>query len=302
MKSLLILVVLIFVALFSYSQKTFTIADINYNVSPNNSYENGDTTSKAQFFNGFITYPIKLNEKSTILTGIRGNIWNVGYTPELIWPETYYSAGLTIGYNHKFKNEQSFLFILLPRLNSDFVDIDSDAFQLAFYSTYSKRASDKFLWKVGLYFSPEFFGPFLVPLFGLNWDISPKFSIVGDLPIWAKIKYKPATNFSLGLGYIALVSSYRLSGDVFNNAYTSRYAIEPYLFAEVRFIKKLYLYAKFGYTMSRKYPIYAKDDKLDFQLSLFKFGDDRTQLNPVIENNFFFEIGLAFKVEVPENK
>ena len=296
-KKLLIISQFILLAMVSYSQKTFTIADINYNVSPNNTYENGDTTSNAQFFNAFITYPIVLNEKSTILAGIRGNIWKVAYTPELMWPETYYSAGLTLGYNHKFNDKQSFLFILLPRLNSDFRTIDGEAFQLAVYTTYSKRSSDKFLWKVGLYFSPEFFGPFLVPLFGLNWDISPKFSIVGDLPIWAKIKYKPATNFSLGLGYIALVSSYRLSGD-FNNKYTSRYAIEPYFFAEVRFIKKLYLYAKLGYTMNRKYPVYAKDDKLDFQLSLFKFGDDRTQLNPVIENNFFFEAGLAFKVDV----
>ena len=133
----------------------------------------------------------------------------------------------------------------------------------------------------------------------MNWDVTPKFSIVGDLPIWAKLKYQAAENFSFGLGYIALVSSYRLSGD-FNNAYTSRYAIEPYLFAEVRFIKKLYLYAKLGYTFSRKYPIYAKDDQLDFQLSLFKFGDDRTQLNPVIENNFFFETGIAFKLDISD--
>ena len=113
------------------SRGDLTIADINYNLSPNNSYENGDTTSDAQFFNAFITYPIVLNEKSTILAGIRGNIWKVAYSPELIWPETYYSAGLTLGYNHKFNDKQSFLFILLPRLNSDFRTIDGEAFQLA---------------------------------------------------------------------------------------------------------------------------------------------------------------------------
>lgn len=297
LRKLLFISILLLVAMFSRAQQTFTIAEINYMVSPNNTYVQKDTTSNAHFFSGFVTAPIVINEKSTILAGIRGNSWKVKYSPELDWPETYYSFGLTLGYNHKITENKSFLFIFLPRLNSDYRYINSNALQLALFTTYSKRSSEKFLWKVGVYFSTEFFGPFVVPLFGLNWDVSSKLNITGDLPIYAKIKYKVGNSFSTGLGYIALVSSYRLTGE-FDDAYTSRYAIEPFAFAEVKFLKQLYLNAKFGYTLGRKYPVYAKDDRLDWQLSFIKFGDDRTQLNPEIQDNFFFEIGLAFKVEI----
>jgi hypothetical protein len=240
-----------------------------------------------------------LNEKSTLLTGIRGNFWKVKYKPEQVWPENYYSTGLTIGYNHKFSIKQSFLFILIPRLNSDYRTINTSALQLGFYTTYSSRTSEKFLWKVGLYFNTEFFGPFVVPLFGLDWDVTPKLSIIGDLPIHAKIDYNTGAKFSTGVGYVALVSSYRLTGE-FNDAYTSRFAIEPYAFGEVRIFQKLYFNAKFGYTLGRKYPIYENNDRFDWQLSFIKFGDNRIQLNPEIQENFFFELGVAFRVFVSE--
>jgi hypothetical protein len=152
---------------------------------------------------------------------------------------------------------------------------------------------------VGMYFNAEFFGPFVVPLFGLNWDVAEKVSISGDLPIWAKINYQLSKPFSIGVGYKALVSSYRLSGE-FNDAYTSRFAIEPYMYLDFEVAKNIFLNGKAGYTMSRKYPVYEKDDRLDWQLSFVKFADVRTQLNPVIENGLFFEFGVAYKVDVPK--
>jgi hypothetical protein len=294
-------IILIFI-LFSSSvsaQQKFTVATFDYMFSPNNTYEETDTTSYTGYFSGSISYPIVLNDKSTIITGIRGNSWTVKYDPEQIWPTNFYSLGLTLGYNHNFSEDKSFVFILLPRLNSDYKSINSNALQLGFLTTYNKRSSEKFLWKVGVYFNTEFFGPFVVPLFGLNWNVSEKLYIAGDLPIWAKINYQVSKPFALGVGYKALVGSYRLSGD-FNDAYTSRFAIEPYFYLDFEIAKNIYLNGKAGYTMGRKYPVYAKDDQMDWQLSFVKFGDDRTQLNPVIDDGIFFEFGIAYKVDVPD--
>ena len=119
------------------------------------------------------------------------------------------------------------------------------------------------------------------------------------IPIYGKLNYKVKENISTGLGYIALVSSYRLT-DEFNNAYTSRFAIEPYVFGEAKLLKNTYISAKVGYAISRKYPVYGKDDKIDWQLSFIKFGDERSQLNPIIENGVFFEFGLAYKIDIPK--
>lgn len=295
-----LLIVFFFFLLFSAkSQQKFTVATLDYMFSPNNTYVEKDTTSYTGYFSGSINYPIVLNEKSTIISGIMGNSWAVKYNPELKWPTNFHSLGLTLGYNHKFTKDKSFVFILLPRLNSDYKSINADALQLGFFTTYNKRSSEKFLWKVGLYFNTEFFGPFVVPLFGLNWDVSDKFNISGDLPIWAKINYKVSKPFAVGVGYKALVSSYRFSVES-DDYYTSRFAIEPYFYLDFEVAKNIYWSGKAGYTMSRNYPVYDKDDQLDWQLSFVKFGNDRTQLNPIIENGVFFEFGIAYKVDVPK--
>ena len=136
-KILLVLSFLYIIQLVASGQRTFTVAELNYMLSPNNSYIQNDTTSNAHYYSGFVNIPILLNDKSTLLTGIRGNSWKVVYSPEQIWPETYYSLGITLGYNHKFNKRSSFLFILIPRLNSDYRYINKNALQLGFFSTYS---------------------------------------------------------------------------------------------------------------------------------------------------------------------
>lgn len=282
-----------------WAQKIYTIANLSYMGSVNANYINPDVSSDPGYLALNISLPIVINDKTAIVTGIRGNNWTLTYAPEQIWPTSYYSVGLNLGINHKFSDKNSLLFVALPKLNSDYKEIDSEAFQVGFLTTYSVRKNENFLWKVGIYYNNEFFGAFVVPIYGLDWDLNEKLNISGDLPIYGKVNYKVKENISAGLGYIALVSSYRLTGE-FNNAYTSRFAIEPYVFSEAKLFKNTYFNAKAGYAISRKYPVYDKADKIDWQLSFLKFGDDRIQLNPVIENGVFFEFGLAYKIDIPK--
>ena len=292
---------LVFNSLISFSQDKFTVANIGYMISPSNKYENSDVSSNIGYLSTTLNFPVFTKGKSTFLAGFRGNMWTVKYNPEQIWPVNYYSLGLMLTYNRKFNSNNSFLFVLLPRYNSDLRYSSPEAWQLGFLSYYIKRTSEKFLWKAGAYVNTEFFGLFVVPVFGLDWDINSKFSISGDLPIWAKANYMVSKKFSTGFAYIALVSTYRLTGE-FNNAYTSRYAIEPCLYADLQIVKDVFLRGKIGYAIDRKYPVYARDDRIDWQLSAIKFGDNRTQLNPVITNGMFIEFTLSYKVDIPEDK
>ena len=297
-KSILLTAFLFGLFFMATAQQKFTVGSLGYMISPSNSYTNPELKSNIGYFTGVLTVPIELNEKTAILTGLRGNMWTVKYDPEQLWPENYYSLGLTLGLNHKFSDKNSLLLVLLPKLNSDFKDLNSNALQLGFISTYSHRVNDDFLWKAGLYYNSEFFGPFFVPIFGLDWRLNEKVSIIGDLPIYAKVNYGFNENISAGLGYIALVSSFRLSGDDFQDAYTSRFAIEPYLYTDIKVAKNIYLNGKVGYTMGRSYPVYGKDDKLDWQLMFMKFGDDREQLNSEIDDGLFIEFTLSYKVDI----
>jgi len=295
-KLLYLLIIILFSSVFQgFAQKKYTIASFGYMGSFNTNYTNPDISSDAGYLSLNISLPIVLDDKTAIVTGIRGNNWTLSYAPEQIWPTSFYSLGLNIGVNHKFSDKNTLLFVALPKLNSDYQSINSDAFQFGFLTTYSIQKNENFLWKIGMYYNNEFFGPFVVPIFGLDWSLNDKVAISGDLPIYGKVNYKLNDKINAGLGYIALVSSYRLTE--FNDAYTSRFAIEPYLFTDVKLFKNTYFNAKLGYAISRSYPIYAKEDKIDWQLSFIKFGDDREQLNPVIENGTFIEFGLAYKID-----
>lgn len=295
----LILITLIFILInLTFGQKRYTIANLGYMGSWNANYTDPAIQSDCGYLSLNLSIPIVLNGRTAIVTGIRANQWNVNYSPEQIWPTNFYSTGLTLGINHKISDKNTFLFVAIPKLNSDYKEINRNAFQLGFLSTYSFKKNETFLWKLGIYYNSEFFGPFVVPIFGLNWQLNKRLTISGDLPIYGKVNYQFNQNLASGLGYVALVSSYRLTGE-FNDAYTSRFAIEPYLYADAKLFKNTYFMAKFGYAISRKYPVYAKDDQLDWQLSFIKFGDKRTQLNPIIENGAFIEFNLAYKIDIP---
>ena len=259
-----------------------------------------DVTSDCGYLSANISLPIVLNKKTAIVTGIRGNNWTLDYKPEENWPTSYYSLGLTLGVNHKFSDKNSLLFVILPKMNSDFQNLNSDAFQLGFLTTYSIQKNENFLWKLGMYYNSESYGAFVVPIFGLDWDLNDKLNFKGNLPIYGNLNYQLNERLSSGLGYVALVSSYNFS-HLDNDYYTSRFAIEPYLYADVKLFKNTYFNVKAGYAISRKYPIYDKDDKIDWQLSFVKFGDERDQLNPVIDSGVFFEFGLAYKIDIVED-
>ncbi len=280
------------------SQEKFTVAEFSYNFSPNNRYENSNLKSNIGYLSGVLNFPLFSNSNTTFLAGMRSNIWSVNYNAEQQWPVNYYSLGLTLTYNQKFSNDNSFLFVFIPRYNSDLLNPSSEAWQFGFLSYYTKRCSDRYLWKVGAYVNTEFFGILIVPVYGLIWNINSRLTLQGDLPIWAKLNYNTTKKVDVGFSYFALVTTYRLSGE-FNNDYTSRFAIEPVLYAETPIVPKLYLKGKVGYTLGRDFPIYAHDDKLDWKLTLVEFGNKRTPLNSSIKNGVFIEFSVVYKINVP---
>jgi len=296
-KGTLFVLVLLFKFIPAFTQDKFTVAEFSYNFAPGVRYENPGLKSHIGYLSGVLNIPVFSTGKATFLAGTRSNIWHFKYNTEQPWPNSYYSLGVTLTYNQKFSNNNSFLFVFIPRYNSDLLNPSPEAWQFGFLSYYTKRSSEKFLWKVGAYVNTEFFGLFVVPVYGINWNMSSRWSLTGDIPIWTKINYKASEKLNLGFSYMALVSSYRLTGE-FNNDYISRFAIEPVLYAEIPVVKNLYLKSKIGYTLGRDYPVYDRDDKLDLKLSLIEFGNKRTPLNTDIKDGVFFEISIAYKVDI----
>ena len=75
---------------------------------------------------------------------------------------------------------------------------------------YEKLFSDKLKMGFGAMYNQEFFGPYLVPLINLNWQINDHWSITGLIPVYAKIKYKVSDRLNVGLSHFGLTTTYRL--------------------------------------------------------------------------------------------
>lgn len=56
-----------------------------------------------------------------------------------------------------------------------------------------------------------------------------------------------------------------------------------------------------GYSTSN-YEVYEVGDKIDFGLTTFSFGDNRTQLNPDISGGLLFKLEAVYRFNIPETK
>ena len=59
--------------------------------------------------------------------------------------------------------------------------------------------------------------------------------------------------------------------------------------------------SKFGYS-SNDFEVYTKGDEIDFGLSAFSFGDDRTQLNPTINGGFYLKFEAIYQFTITTEK
>ena len=115
-----------------------------------------------------------------------------------------------------------------------------------------------------------------------------------SLPISVDINYQLG-NFTFGMDYFGIGRSFNLTGKEQPDAYVDLSSLEFAAYVQTKFINEnLLLRGKIGYS-SNDFEVYAKEDEIDFGLSAFSFGDDRTQLNPTLEGGIFLKFELLYR-------
>jgi hypothetical protein len=190
--------------------------------------------------------------------------------------------------------------MLLPKLASSFEDKTTRSdFQLGGLGLAKKKKNDFLSYKFGAYFNGDLFGPFLVPLFGFyykkdNWELD----II--IPSYAKINYNLSSKVTTGINWRATVKSYHLNNSSIttrqNSSYMHHLSNEIGAHLSYEPIKGVIIRALSGVSLGRSFRVYEKGDKIDFGLSLFRFGDDRKQLNTDFENGQFHRLELCYRV------
>jgi len=203
---------------------------------------------------------------------------------------------LQTGWVRKINETTSLQFIFTPRFMTDFVNASGSNFQFGGMFLYEKIFSDNLMMRFGALYNQELGGPFMVPLVYLDWKLSPKWSINGLLPIFGKVKYQVNEQFSTGLAFFGLITSYSLGDPAYAGDYIERTSIDPSLFARYKLVGKLHIEGRLGYAIDREYAQYSADQTVPFRISIISFGDDRVPKNVDFGGGVFASLRLVYNL------
>jgi len=190
--------------------------------------------------------------------------------------------------------------LIAPRLMSDFKNMDGNSFQFGGVVSYEKLSSEDFSWGVGAIYNQELFGPYFLPIFLLNWQLSERWFIEGMIPVTAKVHFRVNEGLDIGFNHFGLTTTYALGHEDYTGDYMERFGVDLSLFARQRLFGNFYVEGMVGRTFGRSYKQYAGDQKIDFGIPLVNFGDDRVAKNVTFKDGMIFTLKLIFNMKVPD--
>lgn len=291
------LIFFLFFANSIFAQEYVDLIKNHYAISPNNNFDSIGGNSNVEEFGTDLTLPIVLKNKNVFITGITAEQVRLKLHPSAS-TSSISSITLKLGYQYNHSEKVSGTYMLLPKLASDFKNLESKDFQLGALALYKIKKSNLFKYHAGLYYNSDLFGPFVVPLLGFYYKSeNKKLEANFTLPIWADLNYSLTDWMNIGTNFSAYVRSYHLSQ---SNTYVAKKTNEVFGYLQFNIKKSFILQTKVGYSIGRSYKAYADSDKTDFALSAFRFGDNRTVLNPTFNNGAIFRVRLLYRFHIKE--
>lgn len=313
MKNLLSTFVLLSLVLNLSAQKSIDLFSVSGSYGLPSEYE-APITGKAteSQYNVSLTVPIVLSEKTVIYNNV--NYYNFNVNNNQAYSD--YLSGLNqgaianpiglhgfiirTGLVQKIDDNNGFQLLFVPRYMSDFNESEKTAFQFGGVAMYEHRYSKTLMMRYGALYNQEFFGHYLVPVVHVEWEIMPKLSFIGMLPVYFKLKYQHSEKFEYGFSFLGLTTSFRLGDEDYNGDYMVRQSIDLALYNRYHIGKNIHIESKLGYSLGRKYEQYADGDQVDFAIPLATFGDDRTVKNHPFSSGAFVNVKLVYNMPLDD--
>ena len=279
----------------STAQDYVDVLNIGYSYTFDAKFEGTDESTDVKGFEAGLTFPIVLNENYALITGGDFSTHTLQLAPGF-QNTTLNSTLLKIGLATTHSEKWSSTVVFLPKMASDYKNITSNDFYYGGYLLAKLKKRENLTYRFGAYGSTEAFGFFATPILGVYYK-SPnnRFEIDASLPIVADVNYDLGV-VTIGFDYFGIGRSFNISQDEFSQYYVEQSPIEFASYVQYGLLKNsILLRAKVGYT-SNKHEVYEQGDQLDFRLSAFSFGDDRTQLNPDINGGVFLKVEAIYRI------
>ena len=284
------------------SQDYVDLLKLTYLNSPFNKYDTVNELARVQEFYLDATLPIKLNERTAIITGFTAEQLSVKTNPTGFNINTVFSTTLKLGVNQKHGKKWDGTYMFLPKISSDFNNVQGNQLQLGGLALFKYSKKQNLKYRVGMYYNTEAFGPFFVPLLGFYYKSkNKKFEANVTLPVWVDLNYKFTPWFATGVNFSAFVRSYYL-GPSSNTANKEMYLVkasnEIYGYLQFTLKESFIFQTKGGYSIGRRFSAYDWGDEVQWGFSAFRFGDKRNETDSKIQDGFIFQARFIYRFNI----
>jgi hypothetical protein len=204
------------------------------------------------------------------------------------------------GIVQNFNNGGEMRLFAAPRLMSDFQNLDGKSVQWGALASYQNDINENLNLGFGAMFNKELFGPYVVPIFLLDWQVSDRWYLEGMIPVTFKAHYRINEGLDVGFNHFGLITTYYLGDEAYAGDYIERQSIDLSLFARQRIYKNIFVEGMVGRTIGRGYRQYEGDQTVDFAIPLVTFGDERSVKNTTFNDGMIFTLKLIFNMKVPD--
>lgn len=245
---------------------------------------------------GLAIVPVSLSESVVFLPGLAYKGLFLDYkipdfnypTPngpftEKDLPRDLHVVDIIMGLNVQWDEEWGAFLILYPGIHSDMDDVSGSDIYFSGAALGSYRFSSDFLLSAGLYYDDSFGIPQLLPMLGLQWQISEYLTLDGLLPQYLVFSWRVDPGLAVGLKCNVTGDQYRLSKwKPWKDTIINYTQIMSGPFIDLTIIKNLVLRCEGGYAFNR----------------MFEFRDDDTSQklwDGDIEDNWYGAASLALQ-------
>ena len=252
-------------------------------------------TFRADIFRANIIVPVAVAADSghAVLAGL--NVETVHFSGSRPGFEVNNVYGImpVLGYRQRLSPRTELTALALPSLNSDLravrgADVTWGGVLRAAYRGSARRA-----YRLTVGYRQQFYGPQIVLLLGIDWQLGPRWRLFGDLPTTFTASYAATPRVNVGFSLTGINTAYRLQEQ---DRYFQYQQAHYGLFAEAYLSTHWALRATAAYAGIRRLEMLAKDDQWLATIDYIGLGHAPTPLNIGAEKGLAFRLALSYRV------
>lgn len=242
-----------------------------------------------------ILAPLALNKEkgNYLLAGLNAETIRFGGAPESFGVDRFYGISPVFGYTGPVSDKAKITAVATPFWQSDFKKKEGNAARFAGFVRFARQVNESFTWRVTAGYRHQYFGPQYILLLGMDWKAGERWRFFGDLPQNFTVSYKLHERICTGLGFLANVTSYNITGQGRYFRYIYAHA-GPFL--EFSLLKNLILRGDADYSFIRKYEVYDDGSRPDATLILFQLGSKPVPLSSPLDKGLVLRATASYRV------